>query len=152
MGTVKHVRKIVPLRTTRRVREVLSDDTLRQIEGLALQWKLSGVATQSGRRSRIRNCPGIVALFTGADGTGKTMAARYIAGTLGMDLCRVDLSGLVSNYIGETEKNLTRIFDQALGNDLLLFFDEADALFGKRTLVPDAHGRHTNPGVAYLLQ
>ena len=95
---------------------------------------------------------GVVALFSGPSGTGKTLAAEVIAGDLGLDLYKVDLSAVVSKYIGETEKNLSRIFDAAGAGDLVLFFDEADALFGKRTEVSDAHDRYANIEVAYLLQ
>jgi hypothetical protein len=95
---------------------------------------------------------GVVALFSGPSGTGKTLAAEVIAGDLGLDLYKVDLAAVVSKYIGETEKNLSRIFDAAGTADLVLFFDEADALFGKRTEVSDAHDRYANIEVSYLLQ
>ncbi len=95
---------------------------------------------------------GVVALFAGPSGTGKTLAAEVVAGDLGLDLYKVDLSAVVSKYIGETEKNLERIFDAAAAGDLVLFFDEADALFGKRSEVSDAHDRYANIEVAYLLQ
>jgi hypothetical protein len=95
---------------------------------------------------------GTVALFAGPSGTGKTLAAEVVAGELGLDLYKVDLSAVVSKYIGETEKNLERIFGAAAAGDLVLFFDEADALFGKRSEVADAHDRYANIEVAYLLQ
>ena len=95
---------------------------------------------------------GVVALFSGASGTGKTLAAEVIAGDLGLDLYKVDLAAVVSKYIGETEKNLSKIFDAAGAADLVLFFDEADALFGKRTEVSDSHDRYANIEVSYLLQ
>ncbi|MEV4312506.1 ATP-binding protein [Actinocrispum sp. NPDC049592] len=95
---------------------------------------------------------GVVALFSGPSGTGKTLAAEIIAGELGLDLYKVDLSSVVSKYIGETEKNLERIFGAAAAGDLVLFFDEADSLFGKRSEVSDAHDRYANIEVAYLLQ
>lgn len=95
---------------------------------------------------------GVVALFAGPSGTGKTLAAEVVAGELGLDLYKVDLSAVVSKYIGETEKNLERIFGAAAAGDLVLFFDEADALFGKRSEVSDAHDRYANIEVAYLLQ
>ncbi|MEJ3746713.1 ATP-binding protein [Actinomycetes bacterium KLBMP 9797] len=95
---------------------------------------------------------GTVALFAGPSGTGKTLAAEVVAGELGLDLYKVDLSAVVSKYIGETEKNLERIFGAAAAGDLVLFFDEADALFGKRSEVSDAHDRYANIEVAYLLQ
>jgi hypothetical protein len=95
---------------------------------------------------------GTAALFTGPSGTGKTMAAGILAGSLGLDLYRVDLAGVVSKYIGETEKALARIFAAAEATSAVLFFDEADALFGKRTEVRDAHDRYANVEVSYLLQ
>jgi hypothetical protein len=95
---------------------------------------------------------GISALFAGASGTGKTMAAEVIAGELNLDLYRVDLSQVVSKYIGETEKNLRRIFDAAEEGGTVLLFDEADALFGKRSEVKDSHDRYANLEVSYLLQ
>ena len=95
---------------------------------------------------------GVVALFSGPSGTGKTLAAEVVAGELGLDLYKVDLSSVVSKYIGETEQNLEKIFEAASAGDLVLFFDEADALFGKRSEVSDAHDRYANIEVAYLLQ
>jgi hypothetical protein len=95
---------------------------------------------------------GICALFAGASGTGKTMAADVIAGELGLDLYKIDLASVVSKYIGETEKNLARIFDAAESANAILFFDEAEALFGKRSEVRDAHDRYANIEIAYLLQ
>jgi hypothetical protein len=95
---------------------------------------------------------GLVALFHGASGTGKTMAADAIACSLHMQLFRIDLAGVVSKYIGETEKNLRAIFDEADRADAVLFFDEADALFGKRSEVKDAHDRYANIEINYLLQ
>ncbi len=100
--------------------------------------------------SKIR--PGYRALFYGPPGTGKTMTACLIGKSTGHDVYRVDLSAVVSKYIGETEKNLARIFDMAENKKWILFFDEADALFGKRTGVKDAHDRYANQGVSYLLQ
>jgi hypothetical protein len=95
---------------------------------------------------------GISALFSGASGTGKTMAAEVIAKELKLDLYRIDLSAVVSKYIGETEKNLRRVFDTAEAGGAILLFDEADALFGKRSDVKDSHDRHANIEVSYLLQ
>jgi hypothetical protein len=95
---------------------------------------------------------GISALFAGASGTGKTMAAEVLAHDLGLDLYRIDLSAVVSKYIGETEKNLRRIFDAAEEGGAVLLFDEADALFGKRSEVKDSHDRYANIEVSYLLQ
>lgn len=96
--------------------------------------------------------PGVVTLFSGPSGTGKTTTAEVIAGDLGIDLFRVDLSALVSKYIGETEKNLEEIFSAAHAGNFLLLFDEADALFGARSQVTDARDRYANMEVSYLLQ
>jgi hypothetical protein len=95
---------------------------------------------------------GIAALFTGPSGTGKTMAAEVIAADLELDLYRTDLSAVVSKYIGETEKNLGTVFDEAEGAGAILLFDEADALFGRRSEVRDSHDRYANLEVSYLLQ
>ncbi len=96
--------------------------------------------------------PGLSALFSGGSGTGKTMAAAIIANELGLDLYRVDFSRVVSKYIGETEKNLALVFEKAGAAKAVLFFDEGDALFGKRTEVRDAHDRYANPEIDNLLQ
>jgi SpoVK/Ycf46/Vps4 family AAA+-type ATPase len=95
---------------------------------------------------------GLSALFSGPSGTGKTMAAEIVAGTLGLELYKIDLSTVVSKYIGETEKNLSRIFVEAETANSILFFDEADALFGKRSEVRDSHDRYANIEIGYLLQ
>jgi SpoVK/Ycf46/Vps4 family AAA+-type ATPase len=95
---------------------------------------------------------GISALFAGGSGTGKTTAAEVLARELRLDLYRIDLSAVISKYIGETEKNLRRVFDAAEFGGVILLFDEADSLFGKRTEVKDSHDRHANQEVSYLLQ
>ncbi|MFL6623150.1 MAG: ATP-binding protein [Sulfurifustis sp.] len=95
---------------------------------------------------------GVTALFVGSSGTGKTLSAEALARELGLDLYRIDLAGIVSKYIGETEKNLDRVFAAAENANAVLFFDEADALFGKRSEVKDAHDRYANIEIAYLLQ
>jgi len=95
---------------------------------------------------------GLVALFSGPSGTGKTLATEIIAGALGLDVFKLDLSSVVSKYIGETEKNLEQIFDAASAGNMVLFFDEADSLFGKRSEVKDARDRYANIEVSYLLQ
>jgi hypothetical protein len=95
---------------------------------------------------------GVAALFCGGSGTGKTLAAEVLASELGLDLYRIDLSSVVSKYIGETEKNLRRVFDAAEDGGAILLFDEADALFGKRSDVKDSHDRYANIEVSYLLQ
>lgn len=94
----------------------------------------------------------LVALFAGESGTGKTLAAEAVAGDVGLDLYRIDLASVVSKYIGETEKNLKRLFDSAEASGAVLLFDEADALFGKRSEVKDSHDRYANIEIAYLLQ
>ncbi|WP_142458992.1 AAA family ATPase [Geodermatophilus aquaeductus] len=105
-----------------------------------------GFAARSARGT------GVAALFSGPSGTGKTFAAEVLAADLALDLYRVDLSQVVSKYIGETEKNLRRIFDAAEAGGVVLLFDEADALFGKRSEVKDSHDRYANIEVSYLLQ
>jgi ATPase family associated with various cellular activities (AAA) len=105
-----------------------------------------------GFGAKLRRGRGISVLFSGPSGTGKTMAAEVLASDLSLDLYRVDLSGVVSKYIGETEKNLRRVFDAAASGGAILFFDEADALFGKRSEVKDSHDRYANIEVNYLLQ
>jgi hypothetical protein len=95
---------------------------------------------------------GLAVLFAGPSGTGKTMAAGILAVELGLDLYKIDLSTVISKYIGETEKNLSRIFEEAETSNAILFFDEADALFGKRSEVRDSHDRYANVEVGYLLQ
>ncbi|MDK3155480.1 AAA family ATPase [Kamptonema cortianum] len=126
-------------------RQILKDISahVRQRAKVYEQW---GFAAKGGRGL------GISALFSGASGTGKTMAAEVLAQELRLDLYRIDLSAVVSKYIGETEKNLRRIFDAAETGGAILLFDEADALFGKRTEVKDSHDRHANVEVSYLLQ
>jgi hypothetical protein len=105
-----------------------------------------------GFRVRMNRGLGITALFAGESGTGKTMAAEVIANDLRLNLYRIDLSTVVSKYIGETEKNLRRVFDSAEDGGAILFFDEADALFGKRSEVKDSHDRYANIEINYLLQ
>jgi SpoVK/Ycf46/Vps4 family AAA+-type ATPase len=95
---------------------------------------------------------GVTMLFAGPPGTGKTMAAEVIASELSLDLYRIDLSTIISKYIGETEKNLEKIFNEAQHSNAILFFDEADAIFGKRSEVKDAHDRYANIETSYLLQ
>jgi hypothetical protein len=116
---------------------------VRQQEKVLERW---GFAAQSSRGL------GITALFTGQSGTGKTLAAEVLANELRLDLCRIDLSQMVSKYIGETEKNLRAVFDAAETSGAILLFDEADALFGKRSEVKDSHDRYANIEVSYLLQ
>jgi hypothetical protein len=105
-----------------------------------------------GIGKKLASSEGITVLFSGPPGTGKTMSAEIIASELGLDLFKIDLSTVVSKYIGETEKNLERIFGEAENSNAILFFDEADAIFGKRSEVKDAHDRYANVEVSYLLQ
>jgi hypothetical protein len=125
-------------------------DTLRQI-ALHVRHKAL-VNNRWGFAARHPRGLGLTALFTGMSGTGKTMAAEVIAAELGLDLYRIDLATVVSKYIGETEKNLREIFAAATDTDAILLFDEADALFGKRSEVRDSHDRYANLEVSYLLQ
>ena len=105
-----------------------------------------------GYERTVARVHGLKVLFAGESGTGKTMAAQVLGAELGLEIFRVDLATVVSKYIGETEKNLERIFTAADGSNAILFFDEADALFGKRSEVSDSHDRYANIEVAYLLQ
>jgi hypothetical protein len=110
------------------------------------------VLSDWGYDKAVARTQGLKVLFAGESGTGKTMAAQVLAAQLGLEIFRVDLATIVSKYIGETEKNLDRIFGAAEGSNAILFFDEADALFGKRSEVSDSHDRYANIEVAYLLQ
>jgi hypothetical protein len=132
---------VVPPDAARTLRELTAQ--VRRRERVYVDW---GFASRSARGL------GISALFAGQSGTGKTMAAEVVANSLGVDLYRIDLSSVVSKYIGETEKNLRRVFDAAERGAVVLLFDEADALFGKRTEVKDSHDRFANIEVSYLLQ
>jgi len=116
---------------------------LRHRDRVLADWGFAGTVGAS---------PGMKALFAGESGTGKTMSAQLLAAELGLELYRIDLATVVSKYIGETEKNLDRVFDAAEDSNAILFFDEADALFGKRSEVGDAHDRYANIEVSYLLQ
>jgi hypothetical protein len=112
----------------------------------------SRVYDRWGFRNKTSRGLGISVLFAGESGTGKTMAAEVIAKDLGLDLYKIDLSQVVNKYIGETEKNLKRVFDEAERTGALVLFDEADALFGKRSEVKDSHDRYANIEINYLLQ
>jgi hypothetical protein len=133
---------------------VLRDDQVDELRGIVHrvrtadvvrgEWGMGGGGAGRGR--------GVTCLFAGPSGVGKTLSAEVLANDLGVDLYTIDLSQVVDKYIGETEKNLERIFTEAEGVNGVLFFDEADALFGKRSDVQSAHDRHANVEVAYLLQ
>jgi AAA+ superfamily predicted ATPase len=149
LGQLAHVERtrfgwddlVLPPAVLARLKELASAIRLRHV--VYGQWGFAG---------RFSGGRGVKAMFAGPSGTGKTMAAGVIAAELGLDLIKVDLSGLVSKYIGDTEKNLDRVFASARSGNALLFFDEADAVFGKRSEVKDAHDRYANIEVAYLLQ
>lgn len=130
---------------------VLPDNTKAQLGEIELWLKHQDVL-RSDAQLRKKLKPGFRALFYGPPGTGKTLSACLIGKKTGRDVYRVDLSTIVSKYIGETEKNLAKLFDRAERKDWVLFFDEADALFGKRTNVNDSHDRYANQEVSYLLQ
>ncbi|HYI06195.1 MAG TPA: ATP-binding protein [Reyranella sp.] len=132
---------------------VLPDDAVAQLHELCGRVnRRERVLSTWGFGRKLSLGQGTNALFAGPSGTGKTMAAEVIADDLGLDLYRIELAGVVSKYIGETEKNLDSIFAAASGANAILFFDEADALFGKRSEVRDAHDRYANIETAYLLQ
>ncbi|MGE0825109.1 MAG: ATP-binding protein [Candidatus Binatia bacterium] len=133
---------------------ILPENQLEQIDEMVSHVKNSGCVIEKwGFAKKLPYGRGVTALFEGPSGSGKTMAAEIIAHELGVDLYKIDLSTVVSKYIGETEKNLSRIFAEARATNCALFFDEGDALFGKRSAdVKDAHDRYANIEVAYLLQ
>jgi hypothetical protein len=132
---------------------VLPPETLSHLRELAARARHRGrVLDEWAMRGGAARGRGITALFAGESGTGKTLAAEVLARELGLDLYAIDLATVVDKYVGETEKNLDRIFAEADYVNGVLFFDEADALFGKRSEVQDAHDRYANVEVAYLLQ
>jgi AAA+ superfamily predicted ATPase len=130
---------------------VLHPDTLRQLNQIEHWVRFNETLLGDwGMRKRVK--PGYRALFHGQPGTGKTLTATLLGKHTNRPVFRIDLSRVVSKYIGETEKNLARLFDRAEHKSWILFFDEADALFGKRTEIRDAHDKYANQEVAYLLQ
>lgn len=132
---------------------VLPPDRLRQLWEICKAAEYRSVLYDEwGFKEKLSLGKGISVLFAGPSGTGKTMAAQILARELGLDLYKIDLSTIVSKYIGETEKNLSRIFAEAATSNSILFFDEADALFGKRSEVRDSHDRYANIEISYLLQ
>ena len=132
---------------------VLPEDTLRQLKEICRRVTHGHDVLESGGfGSKLSSGKGVAVLFAGPSGTGKTMSAEVIANELGLNLFRIDLSRVVSKYIGETEQNLERIFTAAVRSNSVLLFDEADSLFGKRSTVHDAHDRYANIEISYLLQ
>ncbi|MDE9546280.1 ATP-binding protein [Xenorhabdus bovienii] len=142
--------RITPKRSLKDL--LISDEVAQQIQEILMAIKYREQILAGGFKDKIGYGTGISALFYGDSGTGKTMAAEVIADCIGVDLIKVDLSTVVNKYVGETEKNLSRIFDLAEQDAGVLFFDEADALFGKRSETKDAQDRHANIEVSYLLQ
>lgn len=130
---------------------ILSPGTMEQIQDLE-RWLEHHETLRDGWGMAKRLMPGYRVLFYGPPGTGKTLTATLLGHYTGRKVFRIDLSTVVSKYIGETEKNLASLFDRAQRKEWILFFDEADALFGKRTSVKDAHDRYANQEVSYLLQ
>lgn len=130
---------------------VLSPGTRREVEEVKI-WirQRKRLMSELGIRKRLK--PGYKILFYGAPGTGKTLTAQLLGKYIEKDVFRIDLSSIVSKYVGETEKNLAKVFDKADHSDWILFFDEADALFGSRTKVGSSHDRYANQEVSYLLQ
>lgn len=144
-------RKITPLYNWRDI--TLPADRLAQLREVCAHVKhRQQVFGEWGFDRKVSLGKGLGILFIGPSGTGKTMAAEIVAGELGLDLYKIDLSCVISKYIGETEKNLSRIFAEAEQSNAILFFDEADAIFGKRSEVKDSHDRYANIEVNYLLQ
>ncbi|MFI0487124.1 ATP-binding protein [Actinomadura sp. 9N215] len=131
---------------------VLAEPQSRILREIVAHTRRRGIVHQEwGFARTLRNGLGVTAMFAGSSGTGKTLAAEVMANELGLDLFVIDLSQVVSKYIGETEKNLRKVFDAAERGGALLLFDEADALFGKRSEVKDSHDRYANLEVSYLL-
>jgi AAA+ superfamily predicted ATPase len=132
---------------------ILPDDAKNLLKDACNQMKFrQTVFGEWGFEKRLSYGKGLSILFSGPPGTGKTMSAQVVANELQLELYKVDIAKLVSKYIGDTEKNLEGIFDEAQLSNAILFFDEADAIFGKRTEVKDSHDRHANVETAYLLQ
>lgn len=132
---------------------VVDEDTMTQLRYIENRLKYKNtVDGKWGFDRKVSYGKGTCALFYGPAGTGKTMAAKVLANELGLALYRVDLSRMVSKYIGETQKHISALFEHAKSTNALLFFDEADALFAKRTEVGDSHDRNANSEVAHLLQ
>lgn len=131
---------------------VLSEKEKSKLQECCFQVSLRHIVMEKWELGRKNDYGGITVMFYGPPGTGKTMAAQVIASQLGMELYKAELSAVVSKFVGETEKNLKRIFEDASKSQAILFFDEADALFGKRTEVKDSHDKYSNMEAAFLLQ
>lgn len=138
--------------TTMEWKDLILDKYTEQQLGEVKIWLQYGKQLLNGWEMSKRVKPGYKALFYGPPGTGKTLTAGLLGKSAGVDVYRVDLSMVVSKYIGETEKNLEKVFRKAEHKNWILFFDEADALFGKRTSISDAHDKYANQEIAYLLQ
>lgn len=130
---------------------IVKEKTLAGIEAME-NWLRPGINHSNINNTISGAYPGFRTIFTGPSGTGKTLAAALLGKETGHDVFRIDLSNVVSMYIGETEKNLDKLFLRAMASDVILFFDEADALFGKRTEVRDSHDRYANLDISWLLQ
>jgi len=137
-----------------------SNNLNNQIISLSIKKKIEEITTQliqlkfsnQNNTSHNKIPGGNIVLFTGASRKEKTYTAMFIGKSIGMDIYKIDLSRVVSKYIGETEKNISALFNRAEDKDWILFFDEADALFGQRTEIKDAHDRYANVEISYLLQ
>ncbi|AGP41506.1 ATP-binding protein [Sorangium cellulosum] len=155
-GARRMGRLVTHLRTGARFEDLVVPPPVREVLDDIMAFHRAGPRVHGelglGARAPSQLGRGLSCLFSGTPGTGKTFAAQCLAGALGLNLYRIDLSQVVSKYIGETEKALSRVFEEAAAGHGVLLFDEADALFGKRSEVKDAHDRYANVEVAYLLQ
>ena len=132
---------------------IISDEQKRQMQMICNQVRYRSIVNEDwGFRKKSPYGRGLCALFYGSPGTGKTMAVQVMANELGLDLYRIDLSQLSSKYIGETQKNISALFNKAKNINAMLFFDEADSMFAKRSEVKDANDRYANADTAFLLQ
>ena len=131
---------------------VIPEKTKEALEKIMVHYRYKNKVFQIWGYENFFQSQGLTLLFSGASGTGKTMAASVLATTLGLELYKIDLSQMISKYIGETEKHLAKLFQVARESGVILFFDEADAIFGKRTELKDSHDRYANIEVSYLLQ
>ncbi len=146
----KHAKHIISSHTINDI--ILPQKQKEQLQDIITHYKYQNRVFNEWGYSNFFQSRGISLLFSGASGTGKTMGASILANQLGVELYKIELSKMVSKYIGDTEKNLSTLFDLASELDVILFFDEADALFGKRTEVKESHDRYANIEVSYLLQ